>query len=74
MNEQNKKALYDAIQSGKKRYQDSLEYARKYSKKYSEEHKDELKEKITCKVCKCEIVKRHMKRHETSKKHQKNIK
>ena len=69
MNEQNKKALYDAIQSGKKRYQDN----REYSRKYREEHIDELKEKITCKVCKCEIVKRHMKRHETSKKHQKNI-
>ena len=50
---------------------------REYRQKYYEEHKDEIKEynrqysklKYTCEVCKCELIKKHMKRHESSKKH-----
>jgi hypothetical protein len=44
----------------------------KQMKKYYQNNRDELlekrKEKITCNICGCEVVKRHLKRHHLSKK------
>ena len=49
------------------------QYAQHYYERTKEELSDKKKETLECPICKCEVRKYTMKRHEESIKHQMNI-
>ena len=49
------------------------QYAQQYYERKKEELSDKKKETLECPICKCEVRKYTMKRHEESIKHQMNI-
>lgn len=53
---------------------DHKQQKKEYDKKYREENKEQLEQKYYCECCKSEVLKRHLKRHEHTRKHLDNVK
>jgi len=59
-------------ESNKPKIQENLELNKEIMKEYNQVYRESNKDKINAKVkceCNCEVVKRHLKRHQSTKKH-----
>lgn len=72
--EQYKQNRDKILESSKQYYKEHKEQVQQYKKQYREKNKEKLQQKYYCDVCKKELTKNHQNRHESSQKHQNNLK